>query len=433
MSSKNFYSRLVLAMALVACVPGTALAQDDHAPAAAAQSATTNSGYVIHAGHLLAKPGQPTTTNKSIIVQNGKIVAIEDGFVEGINVVDLSHAYVLPGLINLHTHMALPAYDRAFTWRLERPERVMLATLPRLKSMLEAGFTTVRDLGDDSSIMYELADATRDGIVPGPRILASEQFFGIGNAYITNYASGFRPELAPFYNNRGNCTTRDECRNAVRDEVNRGAQVIKIRLSLLPLKDTRIESVETVEELKWIIDMAHQLKRKVAVHTVVGPSFAPVTNAILAGADTIEHGPLSDEQVKLMKGRGTAYIPTLAVAKGSEATFPGLYERFHASAVLAAKSGIKFGFGTDFPLLPIDQSYREMLEMQEAGLSTSEVLKTATVNAAEILDLSDQIGSIAPGMSADIIAVDADPLTDLSVLGSVKFVMKDGKVVKAAK
>jgi len=134
-----------------------------------------------------------------------------------------------------------------------------------------------------------------------------------------------------------------------------------------------------------------------------------------------------------MKARGTAYIPTLAVAKESEATFPGLYERFHASAVLAAKSGIKFGFGTDYPLLSIDQSYREMLEMQEAGLSTSEVLKTATVNAAEILDLSDQIGSIAPGMSADIIAVDADPLTDLSVLGSVKFVMKDGKVVKAAK
>ena len=101
--------------------------------------------------------------------------------------------------------------------------------------------------------------------------------------------------------------------------------------------------------------------------------------------------------------------------------------------MLAAKSGIKFGFGTDYPLLSIDQSYREMLEMQDVGLSTVEVLKTATVNAAEILDLSDQIGSIAPGLSADIIAVDADPLADLRVLGTVKFVMKEGKVVKTGK
>jgi imidazolonepropionase-like amidohydrolase len=432
MTLKTCLSRLAMATALLTmAIPTIAPAQDDAAVAPAPPAAATR--YVIHAGHLIATPGQPTLANKSIIVENGKVVAIRDGFVEGGTVIDLSQSYVLPGLINLHTHLALPSYERAATWRFERTDRLVLEALPRLKTMVEAGFTTVRDLGDDSSIMYLLADAVKRGTIVGPRILASEQAMGIGNAYFTTYAMGFKPELAPYFVSRGQCITRDACRDAVRDEVKRGAQVIKIRTSILPITDGRLESVETVDELKWIIDMAHQLKRTVAVHTVVGPSFQPVTNAILAGADTIEHGPLSDVQVKLMKERGTAYVPTLAVAKSSAATYPGLYDRIRAGALLAAKAGLRMGFGTDFPLVPVDQSAREFVELQSIGLSPSEALMTATVNAARMVDRADQIGAIAPGMIADIIAVDADPLQDLTVLGKVRFVMKDGGIVKAAR
>jgi imidazolonepropionase-like amidohydrolase len=282
--------------------------------------------------------------------------------------------------------------------------------------------------------MYEMGEATQSGAIVGPRVFASEPMFGIGNAYTGAYGLRMKDELEPYFNLRGYCTSRDQCRAAVRDEVRRGAKVIKIRLSYLPIIDSRVESVETVEEIKWIVDMAHQLGRTVAVHTVVGKkSLAPVTNAILAGADTIEHGPVEAEQVALMKKMGTAYVPTLSVVKAGEQDYPGLYVRVRAGAALAAKAGVKIGFGSDIPLISIPDAFKEFVEMRDIGLTPAEAIETATVNAAEILKMSDQIGSIAPGMLADIIAVKGDPEADLRLLGSVSFVMKDGVVIKASR
>ncbi|QIB66514.1 amidohydrolase family protein [Kineobactrum salinum] len=423
---RSYLSVLALVLGYLFC-PSAIAVSDSEARATGTTSIPET--YVIHAGHLLAVPGQPAEARKSIVVQDGKIVAIKEGFVDGPRVVDLSQAYVLPGLIDLHTHMSLPSLEQMNTWRLRRPEAVMLETLPRLQSMLEAGFTTVRDLGDEASIMYQLADATRRGIVTGPRIIASEPFFGIGNGYSSADTLGFRAELEPFYASRGYCESRDQCRNAVREEIRRGAGVIKIRLSYMPLVDGRIESVETVEEIKWIIDMAHQLKRTVAVHTVVGASGAPVSNAILAGADTIEHGPLGEEEIALMKEMGTAYVPTLSVARLST-QYPQLYPKIRAGAKKAAYAGVKFGFGSDFPLVSIPRSFEEFLELQAVGLTPTEAIKAATVNAADILQMSDEIGSIGPGKAADIIAVMGDPETDLRLLGNIAFVMKAGVIVK---
>jgi imidazolonepropionase-like amidohydrolase len=412
---------------LAVTVPAGALEPD-----ARSQTSSTdnNRNYVIHAGYLLAEPGKPVLRNKSVIIENGVIIAIKDGFVDGAAVIDLSRYYALPGLINLHTHVALPSFDDAATWPLERPTQVMLRSLPRLKAILNQGFTTIRDLGDESGIMYELAGATSTGLVEGPRIVASEPFFGIGKSYISAYGAGFKEELEPLLGNRGACINRDQCREAVREEVRRGAGVIKIRLSYLPLIDQRIESVETVEELKWIVDMAHQLHRTVAVHTVVGRSDLPVTNAIQAGADTIEHGPIAPDQIPLMKKMGTAYVPTLDTAKQMIVQYPALYPRIKAAVALTYKAGIKIGFGTDLPLVGIDKSYEEFLELHDAGMTSTDAIMTATVNAAEILQMSDKIGSIAPGKEADVIAVAADPTIELREFGNVQFVMKGGKIVK---
>lgn len=397
-----------------------------------AQQVDADGSVIVHAGHLLAEPGKPPQQNKSIIIKDGKVVEIRDGFVSGARVVDLSRYYVLPGLIDLHTHVALPSFDKLTTWTMQRPTQVMLMTLPRLRKMLDSGFTTVRDLGDSSSITYELAKATSTGVIDGPRIVASEPFFGIGKSYTTANVAGMKDELEPFMQGRGACISRDECREAVREEVRRGAGVIKIRLSYLNLLDSEIKSVESAEELRWIIDMAHQLNRTVAVHSAGGSSPLPVTAAIEAGADSIEHGPIEQGQIAMMLKRGTTYVPTLNTAKQMIKEYPTHYARIRASVTRTHKGGVTIGFGSDFPLVSTEQAYGEFLELRDAGLSATDAIKTATVNAAAILKMSDEIGSIAVGRHADVIAVAADPEKDLAQLGKVLFVMKGGTVVKQA-
>jgi len=395
-----------------------------------AQSVATDTSVIIHAGHLLAEPGRPARQNQSIVIEQGRVVAIRDGFASGARVVDLSRYYVLPGLIDLHTHVALPSIDNVATWPMKRPTQVMLMTLPRLKRILDSGFTTVRDLGDSSSITYDLSRAVNEGVIEGPRIVASEPFFGIGTSYMTANTAGFKDELEPFMQGRGACISRDECREAVREEVRRGAGVIKIRLSFLNLIDSDIKSVESAEELRWIIDMAHQLNRTVAVHSPGGASPLPVTAAIEAGADSIEHGPIEPEQIPLMLKRGTKFVPTLNTAKQMIAKYPTHYSRLKASVTRTHRAGVTIGFGSDFPLVPSGQAYGEFLELRDAGLSATDAIKTATVNAAAILEMSNEIGSIAVGRHADVIAVAKDPEQDLTQLGQVLFVMQRGRIVK---
>jgi imidazolonepropionase-like amidohydrolase len=393
---------------------------------------------VIHAGHLMTEPGKPVRENQSIIIENGKITAIKDGFVAGDEVVDLSRAWVMPGLIDMHTHVtatmdvhsANPASDLIAAY-IDRPAARVLASVGRAQKVLANGFTTIRNLGDPANVTYDLGQAIDAGLVAGPRIIASEPQFQVDGGDYDAFIAGARHELEPLFKDRGSCTGVDDCTRAVRQEIHRGAGVIKLRLAAHPYLDPKSGPMETAVEMQAIISTAHRLNRRVAAHSV-GNSEANQM-VIDAGVDTIEHGPLSDQNIAAMARKGTGFTCTLLAAKtGAEAlgALADYYGKVKVSVGKAYRAGVPILFGSDIPVEPADQVPEEFLLMQEAGLTPVDALKSATTNAAAALGMSDTLGSIAPGHAADIIALRNNPLADLHEMGKVAFVMKGGKVFK---
>ena len=408
------------AAAVVACTVGA------RAPAAAQT-------LVIHAGHLIAEPGKPAADNQSVIVTDGKVVAIRDGFVPGDKVIDLSDSWVMPGLIDMHTHvwgqlnLAEPIGAQISMAFMGRPAYAVLAGLPRVKNLLSYGFTTVRITGDPTSTAYALRDAINAGVVPGPRMLVSEVQISVAGGDFDPSQREVRADLEPYVADRGNCSGVVECTKVVRLEVRRGADLIKFRQSGLPAFDSAVEMVESKEEVAAIISTAHQLHRKVAVHVAGTPAFLHMV--IEAGADTIEHGPLDDASIAMMKARGTAFTPTLLAAKVTHNRFKEASD----SVGKAYRAGVPIIFGTDIGIFPSERSHEEFELLAAAGMPPAQVLRAATVNAANALGRGDSLGSIAPGRIADIIAMKVDPLTHIGQLGEpgkVSFVMKDGAVFK---
>ena len=396
-----------------------------------ATSAAPGPRIVIHAGHLFAEPGKPATTNQSIVVEDGKIVAIRDGFVPGDNVIDLKGSWVMPGLIDMHTHVTgvldldQPIQGPFLHAYLGRPSQLVLDMLPRLKALLMNGFTTVRNLGDPSSTTYDLRDAIEKGYVLGPRMVAIEPQISVDGGDYDASKWGVRLDLEKYVNNRGNCSGVVECTKVVRLEVNRGADVIKLRQSSAAL-DPKVEMVESEAEIKAIIDTAHRLDRRVAVHVIGTPAFLHMV--IGAGADTIEHGPLDDESIAMMKERGTAYTPTLLAAKLVNYRYNDAVE----GTGKAYRAGVPIIFGTDLGIFGPERSHEEFALLASAGLPPEQVLRAATLNAAIALGREDSLGSIAPGKIADVIAMETDPTAHIEQLGApgkVSFVMKEGQVV----
>lgn len=415
------------------------LASTALACAGSAQAATT----VIHAGHLLAEPGKPAAEKQSIVIENGKVTAIKDGFVAGDKVIDLSHSWVLPGLIDMHTHVTItmdidsPAATSDFLPAfLGRPDARVLATIPRAQKILGMGFTTVRNLGDPASVTYSLRNAIDAGVVAGPRIFGSEPQFQVPGGDYEPFNFGVRNELEPYIKNRGTCSGVDDCARAVREEVRRGAGVIKLRITGQTMLDAKSGPMETPAELGAIIATAHRLNRKVATHTP--GDYAANQMAIEAGTDTLEHGPLNDENIAAMKKKGTAFTATIMAAKLAENSplgagsdgMKGYYDRVLVSVKKASAAGVPILFGSDLPVVAAERTPEEFVEMQKAGMTPVDALKSATVNAAAALGKSDSLGSIAPGKWADVIAVDKDPLADLGEMKKVSFVMKGGDVFK---
>jgi imidazolonepropionase-like amidohydrolase len=406
---------------------------------------------VVRAGRMLDVRTGEMLRNRVIVVEDGLIARVAAGaeFVtpEGAEVIDLGEAWVLPGLIDCHVHLAS---DRGGVERLVARMSESVAAhayeaAVNARKTLEAGFTTVRNLGDADGVTLALRDAIAAGKVAGPRILDAGSSISTTSGHM-DPKLGFREEFHEAVDRHDNvCDGADDCRRAVRKQVGRGVDVIKIATTGgvnsragLGLGQQMFE-----DEARAIVETARLYGKKVAVHA---HGVDGVIVALKAGAHSIEHGTtLNDEAIELFRKTGAYYVPTLCtvngylerLAKDPNAYEPAVKEKIEWRIRITGESvrkafprGVKIAFGTDAGVSKHGKNAEEFKLMVKHGMPPLEAIKAATVNAADLLGLENEAGAIEPGKRADLIAVSGDPLLDISVLERVSFVMKGGKIYK---
>lgn len=403
---------------------------------------------VIHAGELLAVPGEAPKKNQTIVIENGRIKEVRDGFVDasefgaGAKTVDLSSSFVMPGLMDMHVHLQLEISEKADSeaLRYSNADRGMQSVMFANRTLM-AGFTTVRDLGAEPTHMYALRDGAAKGWIAGPRIIASGGVSATGGH---GDVDGMRHDLLEKYTPKTICDGPYDCRRAVRQAIKYGADTIKITATGGVLSDTNTGTGQqmTDDELKEIMDTAHSLGRKVAAHA---HSAGGINAALRAGVDSIEHGSYADkESIKLFKKSGAYLVPTLLagdtvvkMAKNSDFLSGQIKEKairvggdMMEHFAVAYKGGVNIAYGTDSGVSRHGTNAEEAILMEKAGMKPMDVLKSATVNAADLINMSDSLGTIEAGKHADIIATGGSALNDLKELLDVDFVMKSGKVYK---
>jgi len=401
----------------------------------------------VQAGRVLVDAASgKVETAKTLVVQNGKVVRIADGYVSeaGGKVVDLKTAFVLPGLIDSHVHITGEQNPNS---RLEEvtqssAEQAMVGARYAKKTLL-AGFTTVADLGADDDAIFALRKAIAQGDVPGPRIVASGGAISVHGGH--GDVNGFREDVMHVLRPDSVCSGAPDCARAVREQVWKGADVIKITATGGVLSNTAAGLAQqfSEEELKSIVESAHRMGRRVTAHAHGGDG---IVSFLKAGGDSIEHGTYLDaEGMALMKKNGAYLVPTLMagdfvyrVASGPKNFFTPAQSakalevgpKMLDTARRAHAAGVKIAFGTDTGVSAHGDNAGEFALLVKAGMTPLEAIQAATVNAADHLQLSAVAGSLTPGHAADIVAVDGDPLKDVTVLTKVRFVMKDGVVHK---
>lgn len=408
-------------------------------------SVTMAAPVTIHAGRLLAVPGQPVRGPSTIIVDNGRIVSVTAGFQPATGqLIDLRDKTVLPGLIDAHVHIDS---DRAGNegqlaeYTESVPLRAFEAQWNGMKT-LRAGFTTVRNLGDgESGTSLAYRDAVARGWVQGPRIVSAAQSISTTGGHMDG-RNGTNDMVDAHQSTQHLCDGPADCRRAVRMQVSRGADVIKIATTGGVNSGTGLMTRMEQDEAEALIKTAHAYGKKVAVHSH-GRDGTKL--ALRNGADSIEHGTdMDDETVRLFKTANACYVPTLStvngylerLAKDPNAYPPAVKKQIDwrigitgQSLAKAYPAGVRICFGTDAGVSKHGRNADEFEWMVKFGMTPAQAIKAATVNNAELLGLASEIGTIEPGKSADIIAVAGDPLTDVKALKTIAFVMARGEVV----
>ncbi|MBA4047028.1 MAG: Xaa-Pro dipeptidase [Sphingomonas sp.] len=404
----------------------------------------------VHAGTLLDRPGQPPRRAATIIIRDGKIAEVRDGYAApeaGATLIDLKDRFVLPGLIDMHVHLWGIGGDpmRARLGRLNRDSfDEMVEAQKNARATLEAGFTTVRDLGGEPRGVRALRDAIDAGDIAGPTIINAGRMVSVtgGHGDGTNgLAEDFADAVHAHQINT--CDGPDDCRRAVRMQIGLGAQVIKFAATGGVLSNVAggLGRQMTAEEMRTLIDTAHAFGRKVAAHSHAG---AGTDAALEAGVDTIDHGTfIDDKTVALFKAKGAWLVPTMiapvtALAQARSGVLPpATIPKAEAAAAAAFEShkraiaaGVKIAFGTDSGVSRHGDNAKEFALMVRAGMTPAAAIRAATIDAADALGRKDQIGSIEAGKAADIVAVAGDPTVDVTRLESVDFVMRHGVTVK---
>ncbi|HEX8076632.1 MAG TPA: amidohydrolase family protein, partial [Chthoniobacterales bacterium] len=420
-------SKLCFAVALAA---GSLVAQTP-APSAAPQPDT-----VIHAGTLLDRPGKEPRRNASILIAKGKIVSVQDGFANppaGATVIDLKDRFVLPGLIDCHVHLTS---DRAgvegqLASVTDSAARHSYEAAWNARKTLEAGFTSVRNLGGPDGVTLALRDAIAKGWQAGPRIIDAGSGISTTAGHMDS-TLGFRDEFHDLLErDMTTCDGADACRQAVRRQIGRGVDVIKIATTggVNSIIGLGLGAQIFEDEAKALVETAHLYGKKVAVHAHGADG---INLALRAGADSIEHATLMDEEsLKLFKSSKAYYVPTLStingylerIAANPNAYAPEVRKKIDWRLSItgealkkAVPAGVKIAFGTDAGVSKHGRNADEFELLVKHGMSPSAAIQAATVNAADLLGLKAEIGTIEPGKRADLIAVQGDPLRDVTVL-----------------
>lgn len=431
----NFTShKSALVLALLSCLlaAGLALGQE-------------GGRLVVHAGHVVVSARSPVLHQQSMIIESGRILDIVPGYVatEGSQILDLKDYWVAPGLIDMHAHVTLllrdsgaSVFDELMLARLKRPSMTVLEAIVYSQDMLRQGFTTLRVPGDPTGVLFDLRDAISRGIVPGPTLMGTQaQITVSGGDYDPLALPGFDQRTLTLMDNHGVCSGVDDCRRAVRQEVRSGADMIKLRISGSGGAEGTF--YETEAELKAMIDMAHRLDRRVAVHSR-GPEGALL--ALVLGADSIEHGLPPDSGFDRFRNietgaASTWFVPTLTAFWAISEEMPNHagpspLELATARLRTAYEAGVPIAFGTDAGAFPHTEAHREFLLMREAGMSDPDIFDAATLTAAQALGRAREIGTLQPGRQADFIVLRDNPLADVARLRNVEHVVKAGRLFR---
>jgi imidazolonepropionase-like amidohydrolase len=428
---------ILLASSSLAQAPPT------QAPAPAVQVAT-----IIHAGRLLADPstGRVLSQQSILVGGDGRIIGIEAGYVtrDSAAVVDETNRFVLPGFADCHVHLTSELGPNQL---LDEVQLTItddaLRGVENARKTVMAGFTTVADVGGPNDAVFGLRRAIAENRFPGPRIIGSGWIVTPDGGHAD--ANGYAPEIVDALRNPAACSGADACRRSVRRQIQAGADLIKITSTGGVLSNTAagVGQQFSDEELRAIVEAAHAMGRRVTAHA---HGLDGINAALRAGVDSIEHGTYSDAESFRLFRQGNRYlVPTmmagwwvtqlaerggvLTPAQTAKARVVG--PALQAMVRRAHAAHVRMAFGTDTGVSPHGMNAHEFVLLVGAGLSPLEAIQMATVDAADHLQLNTTIGRIAPGYSADIVAVDGDPLSDVSTLEHVRYVMARGNTVRA--